>query len=176
MMNRLIWWAKDFILLDDFFQCDNGACLHLFDVPGHVRRAWPHFGASDARVETGTRPLGATCPLERNRPSLGRARGLRSDAARPPSLSRGGLQEWPSRSFRRSEVSPVFFLKSNASRIDVVVVSPQAPEINSKKCLRTWCEARTFIDGLPEVRSFAVLVECNTVKPYVVVWLFLVVA
>ncbi len=57
-----------------------------------------------------------------------------------------------------------------------VVKSPQVPVDDPEKPLRSWLEARGFIDILPEVQSPAIHVEGMATESQVVIRLFLVVA
>ncbi len=58
----------------------------------------------------------------------------------------------------------------------VVVESPQTPEDDPEKRLRTLWEPDEFIKGCPEVQALAVRVEGRTVEPHVVRRLFPIVA
>ncbi len=49
----------------------------------------------------------------------------------------------------------------------VVVESPQTPENDPEKRLRTRWETGKFIDGLPEIQSLAVRVEGGAMEPQV---------
>ncbi len=58
----------------------------------------------------------------------------------------------------------------------VVVESPQTPEDDPEKRLRTRWETNKLIDGLPKVQSLAVRVEGGTAEPQVVVRLIFIIA
>ncbi len=58
----------------------------------------------------------------------------------------------------------------------VVVESPQTPEDDPGKRLRTRWETSKFIDGLPKVQSLAVRVEGVATEPQVVVRLIFIIA
>ncbi len=56
-----------------------------------------------------------------------------------------------------------------AVAVVVVVESPQTPENDPEKRLRTHWETGKFVDGLPKVQSLAVRVEGGATEPQVVV-------
>ncbi len=58
----------------------------------------------------------------------------------------------------------------------VVVESPQTPEDDPEKRLRTRWETGKFVDGLPKVQSLAVRVEGGATEPQVVVCLIFIIA
>ncbi len=58
----------------------------------------------------------------------------------------------------------------------VVVESPQTPEDDPEKRLRTRWETGKFINGLPKVQSLAVRVEGGATEPQVVVRLTFIIA
>ncbi len=58
----------------------------------------------------------------------------------------------------------------------VVVESPQTPEDDPEKRLRTRWETGKFVDGLPKVQSLAIRVEGGATEPQVVVCLISIIA
>ncbi len=58
----------------------------------------------------------------------------------------------------------------------VVVESPQTPEDDPEKRLRSRWKTGKFIDGLPKVQSLAVRVEGGATEPQVVVCLISIIA
>ncbi len=73
----------------------------------------------------------------------------------------------------------LFFPIRYQTRLVVVVLvglSPQTPEVDPEKRLRTLWETCKFGDGLPKVQSFAVRVEAGATEPQVVVCLIFIIA
>ncbi len=58
----------------------------------------------------------------------------------------------------------------------VVVKSPQTPEDDPEKRLRTRWATGKFVDGLPKVQSLAVRVEGGATEPQVIVCLIFIIA
>ncbi len=71
-------------------------------------------------------------------------------------------------------------MRSSTTAVVVVVVvvvkSPQTPEDDPEKHLRTRWETGKFVDGLPKVQSLAIRVEGGATEPQMVVCLIFIIA